>query len=122
MTTTLPLPDEQTLLDYVLGRRWFGAKSQDVAHARILEAPILREGDPTLALAIVEIGFHTGRHELYQLPLGLRPDTGFEGVIDRRDGWAAYDALEDPELARAFADLLDEIGRASCRERVSIDV
>jgi predicted trehalose synthase len=69
---------------------------------------VLREGDAALALALVEIGFHPGTHELYQLPLGFRPDTGFEGVIDRRDGIAIYDALEDPELARAFADLLDE--------------
>jgi maltokinase len=104
----LPLPDERTLLEYVVGRRWFGAKTRDVSHARILEAPVLRDGDPTLALAIVEIAFDTGTHDLYQLPLGVRPDTGFEDVIDRRDGCALYDALEDPELARAFADLLDE--------------
>jgi maltokinase len=106
--TVLPLPDDQTLLEYVVGRRWFGAKSREVSHARILEAPVLREGDPALALAIVEIAFETGTHDLYQLPLGYRPDTGREGVIDVREGWAVYDALEDPELARAFADLLDE--------------
>jgi maltokinase len=104
----LPLPDEQTLRDYVVQRRWFGAKTRDVSHARILEAPILREGDPALALALVEIAYETGTHDLYQLPLGVRPDTGFEDVIDRCEGLALYDALEDPELARAFADLLDE--------------
>jgi hypothetical protein len=47
----------------VVGRRWFGAKSRDVSHARILEAPVLRDGDPTLALAIVEIAFDTGTHD-----------------------------------------------------------
>jgi trehalose synthase-fused probable maltokinase len=104
----LPIPDEKTLRDYVVGRRWFGAKSREVTYARILEAPVLREGDPALALALVEIGYETGTHDLYQLPLGVRADTGFEEVIDRLDGLALYDALEDPELARAFADLLDE--------------
>ena len=106
--TSIPLPDEQALQEYVVARRWFGAKSREVAHARILEAPFLRDEPPVLALALIEIGFHPGTHELYQVPLGFRPDTGLEGVIDRREGWAIYDALADPELARALVDLLDE--------------
>ena len=100
---SLPLPDQRILQEYVVGRRWFASKSRDVAHARILEAPILRQGEPALALAIVEIGFDAGTHDLYQLPLGFRPDTGVESVIDRQPGWVVYDALEDAEL---------EIGRA----------
>ena len=54
-------------------------------------APVLRA--PALRVALVEIGFETGTHELYQLPLGFRPDTGLEEVIDRREGLAIYDAL-----------------------------
>jgi trehalose synthase-fused probable maltokinase len=89
-------------------QRWFGSKSREVAHARVLEAPFLRKDPPVLALAIVEIAFDTGTHELYQLPLGLRPDTGFPSVVDRREGWAIYDALDDPELSQALAAFLAE--------------
>ena len=105
---SLPLPDERILQEYLVGRRWFASKSRAVAHARILEAPILREGEPALALAIVEIGFDAGTRNLYQLPLGFRPDTGFGSVIDRRPGWVVYDGLEDPELARTLVDLMAE--------------
>ena len=48
----------------------------------------------------------TGTHELYQLPLGLRPaDEGWdERVIAEVDGWTVYDALADPAHgARAAA-------------------
>jgi trehalose synthase-fused probable maltokinase len=106
--STPPLPDEQTLLAYVVERRWFGSKSREVSHARILEAPVLREGSPALVLAIVEIGFQPGTHELYQLPLGLWPGDPRPGAIDHRDGWSIVDALEDPELTRALTELMGE--------------
>ena len=104
----LPLPEEQALLDYIVSQRWFGSKSRDVAHARIVEAPLLRDEPPLLALALVEIGFHPGTHVLYQLSFGLRPADGLEGVIDRRDGWDVYDALADPELVRELVALIAE--------------
>ena len=56
-----------------------------------------------LVLALVEARFPTGTHELYQLPLGLRPaDEGWsERVIAEVEGWTVYDALGRPaQLAR----------------------
>jgi len=67
-------------------QRWFGSKSQDVADVRVLETvPV--DG---FELAVVEVSFHPGTHELYQLAL--------------RDG---EDAVDDPELMRALVRLMD---------------
>ena len=67
-------------------QRWFGSKSQDVADVQVLETvPV--DG---FELAIVEVSFHPGTHELYQLAL--------------RDG---EDGVDDPEFVRALARLMD---------------
>jgi maltokinase len=67
-------------------QRWFGSKSQDVADVAVMETvPV--DG---FELAIVEVSFHPGTHELYQLAL--------------RDG---EDAVDDPDFTRALARLMD---------------
>jgi maltokinase len=67
-------------------QRWFGSKSQDVADVQVLETvPI--DG---FELAMVEVSFHPGTHELYQLAM--------------RDG---EDAVADPDLMRALVRLMD---------------
>ena len=67
-------------------QRWFGSKSQDVADVQVLETvPV--DG---FELAVVEVSFHPGTHELYQLAL--------------RDG---EDAVDDPDLMRALVRLMD---------------
>jgi maltokinase len=67
-------------------QRWFGSKSQDVADVQVLETvPI--DG---FELAMVEVSFHPGTHELYQLAT--------------RDG---EDAVADPDLMRALVRLMD---------------
>jgi maltokinase len=67
-------------------QRWFGSKSQDVADTRVLETvPV--DG---FELAIVEVSFHPGTHELYQLVLQ-----------------AGEDAIGNPEFVRALAGLMD---------------
>jgi maltokinase len=67
-------------------QRWFGSKSQDVADVKVLETvPV--DG---YQLAVVEVSFHPGTHELYQLAL--------------RDG---EDGVDDPVFVRALARLMD---------------
>jgi len=53
-------------------------------------------------LALVAAKFQAGTHDLYQLPIGLRPsgDGWGEGVIAELDGWTVYDGLTDPVHAR----------------------
>ena len=47
-------------------------------------------------------------HDLYHLPLGFRPSTdGWkQSVIAETEGWVAYDAIADPELARRMLELM----------------
>jgi trehalose synthase-fused probable maltokinase len=67
-------------------QRWFGSKSQDVADVKVLETvPV--DG---FELAIVEVSFHPGTHELYQL--ALQDDE---------------DAIAEPGFVRALARLMD---------------
>ncbi len=93
---------EDKLRAYVVERRWFGAKSRELSHLRIWDAPSARSIEPYLALGLVEVRFPEGTHETYHLPVGLRPSAeGWtEAVIAEIDGWSAYDALVDEQLVR----------------------
>jgi maltokinase len=103
----LQLPGDEALREFVLGQRWFGSKSRDVAHFRVLETIPLT--DQPLVLAILEAEFLPGTHELYQLPIGARPSGEWsEGVICDRDGMVIYDAMTDPELIRALVRLVGD--------------
>lgn len=124
MTAIHDLVDDETLAAYVGAQRWFGSRPQDVAGMSIIEAIPLREEGRALSLAIVEVRFHPGTHELYQLPLGRRPvaDGWEQGVICADRTQVVYDAMTDPafvqELMRmmaAGADVETEAGVAEFR-------
>jgi trehalose synthase-fused probable maltokinase len=81
--------DEQALIEYVTRQRWYGAKSRPVAHSAVLESVVIRTTEPQLALALVEMRYETGAHDIYQLLYSLRK------------GELGLDALaEDPGVAR----------------------
>jgi predicted trehalose synthase len=105
------LPEER-LHEWVLEQRWFASKAREVAQLNVLEAVTLREDAPKLVLALVEARFHTGTHELYQVPLGLRPDDEEwdDRVISEVEGWTVYDALADGAHGR---ELLHRIRSSS---------
>jgi maltokinase len=89
--------DEETLRDWVQQQRWYASKSRAVAGIEIVEAVALSE-DPVLFLALIQTRFATGIHELYQLPLALRP-SGEETLTDaiaQTADWTAYDAYAEP--------------------------
>jgi predicted trehalose synthase len=100
--------DEQALADFVVRQRWFGSKSREVVGAGVLDALAVRREAPILVLALVQVRFQPGTHDVYQVPLGLRPseDGWTENVVGEHDGWRAYDALSDPDLARELAHLI----------------
>jgi maltokinase len=102
----LALPEEE-LREYVLAQRWYGSKSEEVASVRAVDAFPLRPGDeePLLAVAVVEVRFAAGTHDLYNVPLGLRRGGGGFASVD---GWSAFDALEDEELVQRLVGLLRE--------------
>lgn len=111
--------DEEQLREWVQEQRWYASKSRTVAGIEIVESITLRD-EPPLVLALVQTRFATGTHELYQLPLALRPHGEVPSVepIARTEEWAIYDALADPaealELLRRIR-ATDEIETADGR-------
>lgn len=101
--------DEANLAGWIAGQRWFGAKSRELAQVHVLDVVVLRD-DPALglALAVVEARFPGGTHELYQLPLAVRPvsEPWDTAVLERLGDGVVYDALADPEAAALLAGLL----------------
>ncbi len=97
--------DGLVLLGTIASQRWFGGKSKDVLDARVLDAGVTPGEPPILAIAIVEVRYGLQTHDLYHLPLGFRPsaDGWKQSVIAETEGWVAYDAIADPELARPDA-------------------
>jgi maltokinase len=103
--------DDDAFQDWVVEQRWFASKSREVSSLSVLEAVTLRDESPLLVLALVEARFPVGTHEVYQVPLGLRPasERWSDRVITEAGGWTVYDGLADPAIGR---DLLGHM-RAS---------
>jgi trehalose synthase-fused probable maltokinase len=74
--------DEQALIEYVTRQRWFGAKSRTVSHSEVLDTIAIRQAEPQLTLALVEIRFDTGAHDIYQLLFSGDPDSPFDGLAE----------------------------------------
>ena len=102
-----PLPEE-ALREWFVPQRWFGSKASEVAHLNILEAFALRVEPPKLVLALIEARFPQGTHEVYQVPIGIRPasEGWSERVIAEAGGNTYYDALADPTHARELLHLM----------------
>jgi maltokinase len=101
---SLSIPEE-ALREFVLRQRWFGSKSREIGHLTVVAAPVVRSEDPALALALVEVRFHAGTHELYHVPIGFRRSWDGEAIATVED-WTAYDALADPELGQDLMRLI----------------
>src|SRR5256714_13973093 len=75
--------DEQSLIEYVPRQRWYGAKSRTVSHSEVLDTVTIRQAEPQLSLALVEMRFDTGAHDIYQLLVSGGDEGGqFDGVAD----------------------------------------
>jgi maltokinase len=86
--------DEARLVDYVTQQRWYGAKSRNVAHAGVLDSVVLRTTEPQFALALVEMVYDTGAHDIYQVLYSMRGDE------------IEIDGLEDAQLARELVSAM----------------
>jgi predicted trehalose synthase len=106
----LDLLDGERLIEFVRPQRWFGSKSEELVAAHVLDASTLHRESPILVAALAEMRFQPGTHEVYQLLLGFRPigEEWAEEVIGETDGFTAYDALADPELARGLVGLMEK--------------
>jgi maltokinase len=75
--------DESALIDYVTRQRWYGAKSRAVSHSEVLDTVTIRQAEPRLALALVELRYETGAHDIYQLLFsGLDDGPSFDGLAE----------------------------------------
>ncbi len=101
--------DEESLPEWIRHQRWYASKSRAVAGIEIVETTTLTE-EPLLLLALVQTRFATGTHELYQLPLTLRPAgaTPDDAAIAYTDHWVAYDALAAPDRLGAVLRRMDQ--------------
>ena len=113
MRTLPPFPDlraldETRLAEWLAERRWFGAKSRELAQVHVLDQIVLHDGPPGLAVAVVEARFPGGTHDLYQLLLAARPasESWEASVVEEVGGQTIYDALADPEAIAGLSAML----------------
>jgi maltokinase len=118
MSELLDTLEEERLRDWVVAQRWFGSKAQEVSHLNVLEAFTLRDESPQLVLALVEARFPSGTHEVYQVPIGIRPsdENWTERVISETPDLTFYDALADPAHARVLLHLMRSGGDVQAGE------
>jgi trehalose synthase-fused probable maltokinase len=112
------IPDITELLDaegfraWLEQQRWYASKSRRVTGVSLAESIPLCD-QPVLELALLEAGFATGAHELYQVPVVLRPadENGISESSERvstTGSWAVYDALAEPDQAGRLLTLIDD--------------
>jgi trehalose synthase-fused probable maltokinase len=104
---------EAELGAFVARQPWFRPHGREGAAARVVEAAYVHTVAPLLAIALVEVASERGLNEIYQLPVGVRPESehSHAEAIATFDGWTVYDALTDPELAGALVDLVRDAAR-----------
>jgi trehalose synthase-fused probable maltokinase len=83
--------DDDALVPYLQEQRWYGAHSRELQSAYVVETVPL-DDDGALRLALVDLVFDTGTHDLYQL-------------LVRDEGGDVFDATGDPALATRLVEL-----------------
>ena len=58
--------DETALAAWIAGRRWYATKGRGIGQASVVQALPLG-GEPPLVLAFVELRFHSGTWDLYDV-------------------------------------------------------
>ena len=81
------LPSD-SLADWVTSQRWFSSKLRDVREFNVLDLIVLSAAEPVVAIVIAEARFGAGTHDLYQLPIAVRPASSQLGagrdLLERR--------------------------------------
>ncbi|MEW6581437.1 MAG: hypothetical protein AB1416_01570 [Actinomycetota bacterium] len=96
---------EEGLRGYVVSRRWFGGRARDPLQAHVVDCVPMPPGPRPLAIALVEVRYPSGTHDVYQTVLGVRGEAG-KVPIGGAGGEELYDALEDGTCAPALLDAL----------------
>jgi trehalose synthase-fused probable maltokinase len=83
--------DHDRLLGWLREQRWFASKSQSLSGVDVVEEAAI---DDELSLAMVQVHFATGSHELYQLVLGSDPEK-FDVLSDGQQAHHLLAAIDD---------------------------
>jgi trehalose synthase-fused probable maltokinase len=100
---------EGALAAWATTQRWFSSKSRRASEFRVLDLVNLESDYPIVAIVVAQARFDSGTHELYQVPIAVRPlASGWNaGVIWADEAHVVYDALldeaADAVLAHQFA-------------------
>ena len=113
--------DDLKLTEWLVERRWFGGEQNEISRVQVVDAIAITDEPPHLVLALIEITFTTGFHDLYQLVLGACPSAKTKGIrAVAADGESiVVDALDDPALARILTRTVLQ-GRSFMRGNLEI--
>jgi maltokinase len=101
--------DLEELAEWLVERRWFGSKTRELTQVGVIDMPLLDPGPPPLRIALVEVTFGTGAHEIYQVPVVIDGDSLPQEarIASLGDDAVAYDLLAErrdpPRLLRLIA-------------------
>ena len=99
--------ESATLLRFLAGRRWFGAKGRRAIEARIRD--VVRFPEERAAIALVDVRFEDGEPRTWQLPLALAPEGDGAAIARIRVGAETFrlvDATGLPTFRAALGALL----------------
>lgn len=108
--------DLEALAEWLVERRWFGAKSREVTQVGVIDMPLLDPEPPPLRIALVEVHFGTGTREIYQVPVAV--DSGEPGarIAATDDGGAVYDLLAERRDPTRLLKLIAAGGQVASAE------
>jgi maltokinase len=111
------LPEDE-LSEFVARQPWFFPHGREGAAARVVEATYVHTVAPLIAIALVEVATERGLNEIYHLPIALRPEgeASAADAIATLDGWTAYDATSDAEVAGELVDLVRTAAAATTED------
>jgi maltokinase len=89
--------DLEELTEWLVERRWFGSKSRELSQVGVIDMPLLDPAEPALRIALVEVHFGTGTHEIYQVPIAVDGGEFSEEarIASVEGGGTAYDLLAE---------------------------
>jgi maltokinase len=108
--------DLEALAEWLVERRWFGAKSREVTQVGVIDMPLLDPEPPPLRIALVEVHFGTGTHEIYQVPVAMDAGEPDARIAATDDGGAVYDLLADPRDPSRLLKLIVAGGQVASAE------
>lgn len=90
---------QQALPGWLVGKRWFGAKSRAIAAVEVVDYAAI---SASAAILFVLVRFAEGEPDTYQVPIAI-----FESQQNRQDS-ALPDAVDDEDFRQALLRLIEE--------------